>query len=282
MTKASHVSRVPPGSMAVGQRELGVDSEGGGGIGVIVDVKTAGFYSANDVVVELAARRFAYDAHYVVTRFEPAYVWREDPGEPLPEEFVQKEGLTNMALVGLTIDRGEATQVIGSADICIAHSARFDRPIVETLLPEARGLAWACSVEDINWNDRGVPASTLQAIASWMGVRHDPERSPGDIDVVLQLLRHELENDRTTFSIMMESARQESWLVRLSDAPVGARNALSARGYQWDFVRGSWWKEVRDRKTEEMWLSGTLYVDARDCWRAGAQFKQLDWRNRYA
>lgn len=251
-------------------------------IGVIVDVKTAGFARADDVVVELAARRFAYNQAHVITWTGVTKVWREDPEHALPDEFVEQEGLNNAALSGCKIDREEAATLISSADICIAHSARFDRPLIEKMLPSINGLSWICSAEDIDWGDCGCAASTLQAICHHLGIDVDHRSVAPSVDAVLQILQAKFGPDRSVLSMLVNNARQETWRVSAFDAPTGAAHALQARGYHWDPARQTWWREVRERACEEAWLTFTIYSGAHDFQGSHAVFERLDWRNRYA
>ena len=52
----------------------------------------------------------------------------------------------------------------------IAHHADFDRKFVERRLPDAKGLAWACSCHEIDWQAagfRGVGLGWLLAQAGY-------------------------------------------------------------------------------------------------------------------
>lgn len=267
-------------SLATGPTPQGADPVAG--VGVAIDVATTGLDHDSDVVMELAARRFTYDADHVITRIDRPYVWRQDPGRPLHEVIVARTGLTDDALSGRSIDRVEAARVIGSADIRIAHNAAFDRPFVETLLPEIEGLAWACSNADIGWRDFGFESAKLKEILAQIGFFQDPRSTAADVDAAIQILRHELGVDRTALSILMERASRSGWLVRAVGAAFGTKERLKNRGYAWNADSRFWWREVTDRASEEAWLREHVYCAPFRSHAAMAEFELIDWRTRYA
>jgi hypothetical protein len=49
------------------------------------------------------------------------------------------------------IDEPAALDLLASADLVVAHNARFDRPFVDRRLPAAAGKAWACTMAEVDW-----------------------------------------------------------------------------------------------------------------------------------
>lgn len=264
--------------LSTGSTDDGADEVAG--FGVVVDVETTGLDPDTDVVFELAARRFAYDADHVITRLDRPYVWRRDPGRPLSPEIVKLTGVTDADLAGRSIDSEEASRVIGSAAVRIAHNARFDRPFVEDLLPGASGLPWACSIEDVGWTRLGFESAKLGWILGQCGYFHDAHGAAADVDATIQILRHEVESGRTALSVLMENASASGWIVHAVGAPFGAKDRLRARGYRWNPLRRVWWAEIRDRMVEEAWLREHVYrVSASR--RLPAGFQPIDWASRF-
>jgi len=70
-------------------------------------------------------------------------------------------GLTDADLAGQAIDEAAATKLLKSAAVVIAHHTAFDRRFVEQRLPEANGLAWACSCHEIDWQAAGFAGNGL-------------------------------------------------------------------------------------------------------------------------
>jgi DNA polymerase-3 subunit epsilon len=251
------------------------------GFGVVVDVETTGTDLDTDVIIELAARRFAYDDRHVITRIDRPYVWLEDPKRPLSDEIVRITGLVDADLAGRRIDEVEASRVIGSATVRVAHNAAFDRPFVERRLPGIVGLPWACSISDVGWTDRGFESAKLGWLLTQCGFFHDGHRAAADVDATIRILQHELVPGRTALDVMMERASSDSWIVRAFGAAFDVKDALRARGYRWNALQRVWWKELRDRLAEETWLSENVYsAGARPKGRS-ADFERVDWLTRY-
>ena len=203
-------------------------------IGVVVDVETTGI-GDEDVVIELALRRFRADPDGVIVKIDRAYSWLEDPGRDLPEDIVRLTGLTDADVAGQVIDDDAAVRLLRSADFVCAHNAKFDRAYIERRLPEAAGLPWTCSCSDIDWRASGFDGKSLGWLLAQVGYFHGAHRAGDDVDAVIALLRHPLRGGGTALSEMLATARSlragaSGRLARRSSC----KDALRARGYRWD------------------------------------------------
>lgn len=230
-------------------------------IGIVIDLETTGLLHDADRIIELALRRFRYDRNGVITNIDIPYSWLEDPGKPIPPEITRLTGLTDNDVKGQFIDDQDAARLLGTGTLIIAHHSRFDRAWIEARLPEAAGLAWACSMEDIDWRAQGLEGGKLGFLLTQAGWFHDGHRAVADVDAVIQLLRHRFEDGRTALSVLIEKAAQPSWIIRAVGADFSVKDLLRARGYRWDADRKVWWREVadEDRTREEFWLAANVY-----------------------
>lgn len=230
-------------------------------IGLAIDVETTGTDPGRDAVIELALRRFRYDRDGVVVAIDRGYSWLEDPGRPLSTEIARLTGLTDSDLEHQLIDDGAAVRLLRSATTVVAHNAAFDRKFVERRLPDAAGLAWACSCSEIDWRAHGFDGRALGWLLGQIGLFHGGHRAAADVDGVIALLRHRFGDGRTALGAMLERAERDSWIVSARGAAFEARETLRARGYRWDAGRKVWWREVpdADRMQEEFWLAGHIY-----------------------
>ena len=251
--------------------------------GVVVDVETTGTIVTLGAIIELAVRTFRFDRTGVVTRIGPGYSWREDPGSPLTVETTAITGLTDADVAGERIDDDEATRLLRSASLVVAHHAGFDRPYVERRLEKARGLDWACSFRQIDWRTRGFDGRTLGYLLHQAGYFHDGHRAAADVDALLQLLQHQSTDGTTVLAELVGRAEASSWIVRADGAAFAAKDVLRDRGYRWDADRRVWWIEVEDqaRTAEEFWLARNVYASGMGARAMGPDFEQVTAAERF-
>lgn len=234
-------------------------------VGVAIDVETTGLDVESGRIIELALRRFRYDDSGNITDIDQSYEWREDPGEPLSSEITTLTGLTDDALVGQEIDEEAATRLIRSASFVVAHNAAFDRKWIEARLPSTCGLAWCCSMTEIDWRARGFDGRMLGYLLLQSGYYFCGHRASVDVDALIQLLTNQDSDGRTALAEMIAHAGKPSWIIRARGADFGLKDALRARGYRWNPVRKVWWREVADQylDQEQWWLAANVYaIDA--------------------
>lgn len=242
----------------------GATGEGSGRgrhIGIAIDVETTGLDASNGAIIELALRRFRYDADGVITDVDEPYAWVEDPGRPISAEITALTGLSDTDVAGHLIDEDAAERLLNSASFVVAHNSAFDRTWVENRLEGARGLNWVCSMAQVDWRARGFDGRTLAFLLMQVGYFHGGHRADADVDALIQLLRHRFDDGRTALSVLLEQGSGPSWLFRARGADFSVKDLLRERGYRWNVDRKVWWREVADEKRveEEFWLAGHVY-----------------------
>ena len=230
-------------------------------VAVALDVETTGL-AKDDKVIELAMRRFRYDANGQIVEIGRAWSWREDPGGPLAEEVIRLTGITDQDLVGRRIDDVMATSILADADLIIAHNAAFDRPKVEARLGSLPEKRWACSCMEIDWMAAGFEGRSLGWLCAQAGFFFDAHRAQADVDAVITLLQHERTDGRTLMWELDDAASQDSHLIEAVGAGFGAKDALRLRGYRWNPHTKLWWREVAEAEltAEEFWLARKVYA----------------------
>ncbi|BBB08673.1 3'-5' exonuclease [Sphingopyxis sp. EG6] len=269
----------------VREGETGVGGRVDTFIGVAVDCETTGI-GDEDAIIELALRRFRVDPAGVIVKIDRPYSWLEDPGCELPEDIVRLTGITNADLAGKSIDDGVALRLLKSATFVCAHNASFDRRHVERRLPEAAGLAWCCSCNDIDWRANGFDGRSLGWLLAQSGYFHGAHRAVDDVDAVIQILRQNMPDGTTALAQMLTTARAPSWRFRAVGASFEVKDLLRLRGYRWDAASNPkcWWREVPDarRAEEEWWLASHVYSMEANPRALGPIIERLTWRERYA
>lgn len=243
----------------------GLTGEGDDGstrVGIAIDVETTSTVFEDGVIIELAMQPFRFDREGIITYIGDPSSWLEDPGVPLSRETIAITGLTDGEVSGQRIDETEATQLLRSASMVVAHHAAFDRPHVERRLPDARGLDWACSFRQVDWRARGFDGRTLGYLVQQSGYFFRLHRAAADVDALVQLLRHRAEDGTTVLAELVGRMREPSWMVYADGASFDVKDVLKARGYRWDPDRRAWWTEIADdtRTAEEFWLATNVYA----------------------
>lgn len=253
------------------------------GVGVVVDVETTGI-GDDDAVIELALRRFRFDADGVIVKIDRPYAWLQDPGRALPEDIVKLTGITDAGLAGRSIDEDAAVRLLSSAGFVVAHNARFDRPHVERRLPAAAGLAWACSCTEIDWRGHGFEGRALGWLLGQCGMFHGAHRASDDVDAVIALLAHRFPDDGTVLAELLAHAQAPSWRFRAVGAAFELKDQLRLRGYRWDADAKSWWRDVpdADRTGEEWWLATHVYAAEARPKALEPRIDRITWHERYA
>ncbi|MBD8640258.1 3'-5' exonuclease [Sphingomonas sp. CFBP 13733] len=252
-------------------------------VGVAVDVETTGTVPETGAIIELAMRRFRFDAEGVITHLDRSYCWREDPGSPIPPDITRMTGIADDDVAGRRIDDEAALRVLRSASIVVAHNAAFDRPWIEGRLDDAGDLEWACSMSQIDWRGHGFDGLALGHLLGQAGWFHEAHRGPADVDAVIQLLRHRFGDGTTALAQLLQRAADPSWIVRAAGASFEVKDLLRDRSYRWDAGRRSWWKEVDDlsRSAEEFWLASSVYAAGRGARAMGPDFEKVTARTRF-
>lgn len=260
----------------------GVDDEAM--VGVVVDVETTGVEHESDAVIQLALRRFRFDADGVITAIDRSFSWYEDPERPIPPEITRLTGIVDADVAGHRFPDDDVVYALTHVEIIVAHSAAFDRKWIERRFPEAAGLPWACSMSDVDWDRRGMDGRKLAYLGMRCGFFYEAHRADVDVDAVIGLLRHRFDDGRTALSVMMENALAPSWVVRAEGAAFALKDRLRARGYRWDPVPKVWAKEVPDaaRFAEECWLAANIYSPDANARSAGPTFERRTRWDRYA
>jgi DNA polymerase-3 subunit epsilon len=217
---------------------------------VFIDVETTGLDPRRNAVIELGAVLFAYTPDGQVVRVEDEYSGFEDPGSPIPSRITQLTGITDEMVRGQRLDKARLEQLLGQADLIIAHNAAFDRPFVEGRL----GLAakpWACSQREVPWQESGLESSKLEFLAYRYGFFYNGHRALDDCRVAVHLLAQLLPGTgATTLAALLDSARKPSYRLRAVGAPFAAKDLLKSRQYRWDGEARCWWKEVGAEEQE--------------------------------
>jgi len=224
----------------------------------IIDTETTSLDPATGSIIELAICQVTFDGRGRIVAIGPEYDWLEDPGHPLPPEIVKLTGLCDQELAGQRVDDAKVIEMLSTADLIVAHNARFDAAWIEKRYRSLAGQAWCCSLTDVDWRGLGYEGRQLGAllgeVAGFFNGRH---RADSDVAALVALLTTMLSSGRTACSEMILSAQRPTVRITADGAPFEVKDRLKARGYKWDQKIRRWWKEITSNAAddERIWLA---------------------------
>jgi DNA polymerase-3 subunit epsilon len=154
-----------------------------------LDLETTGLDKANDKIIELAVKLVSVDNNSgdligIINQYESF----QDPEEPIDEKVSKVNGITNDMVDDHAINWAPVEEILESTDIIVAHNAGFDRAFMDRYLPLSKDKIWVCSVNDVDWLERGFTSSKQELLCIWHGFFYDSHRAMSDVDALINLL----------------------------------------------------------------------------------------------
>jgi len=250
---------------------------------VILDTETTGLDADQDRIIELALLAVDVDADTGLPH-GPVEVYDElqDPGMAIPAIAREITGITDDMVRGKRLDEARIADVMAGADLVIAHNAGFDRPFVESRLPAFRSLAWACSIDDVDWKAEGRSSAKLEYLALDNGWFYDAHRAEMDCHALLAILASPLKpGAQSAMKKLLSRVNEPRFKVQATGAPFESKDLLKNRGYRWDANRKVWHTQLPNEAALDAecdWLHSRVYGGRS----ARIAVERLDARVRYS
>ncbi|MBS1039042.1 3'-5' exonuclease [Gluconobacter cerinus] len=215
---------------------LGHKPEGKGlRTGLFVDLETTGLDPRQDEIIEIGMIPFIYRIDGLLLGTLPAFSRLREPAIPVPAFIQDLTGLPPERLAGQTVSPDEVAAFTSDASLVIAHNAAFDRPFLERFCPAFVNKPWACSMEDIPWDQAGFEGRKLGHLGLQAGFFFDGHRAVDDCQAAIALLGHTgFSENRSALSLLLERARTVWTRLWAEYAPFELKDTLKARGYRWN------------------------------------------------
>jgi DNA polymerase-3 subunit epsilon len=244
----------------------------------VLDTETTGTDPLVDEIIDLAIVMLEVDATGEIVGIASQGEALRDPGMPIPPVITRLTRIGDADVAGKTIDLDRLERRLHSADVLIAHNAKFDIAFIEALVPGIAGAAWACSANDVDWTEAGFDGAKLGHLlmqAGWFNTAH---RAMADVVSLIHLLAHRLPGGHTVLSMLLDRAAQPTIRIEATGAPFDRRGVLKARGYRWDAHARVWWTEIAedDLDEETAWLRREVTP-----WGPSPRTQRVTWHQRH-
>jgi DNA polymerase III subunit epsilon len=222
----------------------------------LVDTETTGTDPLTDEIIDIAVVVIGVNDDGEITEIISSGQGLRDPGKPIPEVITRLTGITDADVHGVALDTGFVEKRLLSADVRLAHQAKFDIAYLEKLMPALRGAAWACSSTDFDWAAAAFDGRKLGHLLMQMGHFNEAHRAMADVISLLYLVTHQLPDGSTVLGQILKNAERRTYRIEAVGAPFDKRSLLKSRGYSWDPRIKVWWivlsEDAHDDEVE--WL----------------------------
>jgi DNA polymerase III subunit epsilon len=232
--------------------------------GLLVDLETTSLEVTKAQILEAGMVLFKYTQEGAVCEVLDTYQGLNDPGIPIPDEASAVNSISQEMVRGKQLDSVRIAELANRAQICLAHSAGFDRMIIERFFPYFADKPWGCSYRQVPWRDLGFSSAKLDYLLNGFGLFHEEHRALEDCRALLHLLAQGV-GGGTVLSLLLANARKETQQLWAVEAPFEAKDLLYARNYRWncgsDGRLRAWHRELPEEEvpTELDWLEKEIY-----------------------
>jgi DNA polymerase-3 subunit epsilon len=233
-----------------------------------LDLETTGLDARHDAIIQFSAVPFTYDAETGrVFEVQPTIDYLEDPGRPIPPDITALTGITDQMVKGKRIDDAAVDALLQPVSLVIAHNAEFDRPFTERRLPVFKDKAWACSIRDVPWRQRGLSSASLEFLLMKRCHRfYGAHRADQDAAAVVHLLATPFDDGVLPMTLLLESARAGQVRIWAEGSPIATKDVLKARRYRWnpgtDGRPKAWYRDLDagQKDAELAWLTEHVFA----------------------
>ena len=239
-----------------------------------VDVETTGLDCHKDRIIQFSGVPFhyapltgqIYDVGLPLT-------YLEDPAVEITPDITALTNITPEQVQGRRIDDEAVKALVNSAEIVIAHNAKFDRCFLERRLPIFATKAWACSLSDVAW-PMGAGSTKLEFLLyKHCGVFFSAHTAEADCLALIHLLATPFATGERPMALLLESAQRKTVRIWTTGAPFDKKDLLKARHYLWNSGENgkpkAWYRDLpeTDSVAELDWLRDHIYNGRSGQWR---------------
>ena len=227
-----------------------------------LDLETTGTNKETSKIIEFAGKLAVLDKYSGELRgIIDSYQSFSDPEELISPTITRITGITNQDVEGHSLDWEIISKLLNKADIVVAHNATFDRGFMDRYLPLSKEKVWACSVNDINWAERGFNARGQEILCIWHGFYYESHRAMYDVDALIHLVTYDVKGQSKASLELIANSTKSSYQIAAINSPYETKDLLKSRKYRWNPTRKYWWKNIflEDLESEKEWMADNIY-----------------------
>lgn len=254
---------------------------------MIVDLETMGLNPLTDPIIELGLVKFSFSSDDGIIEVLDTYNSFNDPGSPIPEKITQLTGITTDDVKDQEIDWAYIAELSEDCELIICHNAIFDRRFLELQTPETiqrlfENQRFACTLNDINWDERSFECRKLKCLNADLGFFYDGHRALNDCWATFNLLI----SANGAFDELIVNLKKNDVLLYALNAPYDKKDMLKSKGYKWsdglESTPKSWYATIPqdDLDTERAFLDEVVYC--KEGAAQGLPFCIVNSRSRYS
>ncbi|BBP46582.1 DNA polymerase III subunit epsilon [Thiosulfatimonas sediminis] len=225
----------------------------------VIDTETTGLNTAECEIIELGYQIIEFDSQGHFYRVLSAKNFLNEPQGKISAEVTKVTGLTLADVQGQQIPWDQVADDIAQVQLCVAHNAGFDRPVLERYHEVFVSKIWGCSVMQIDWDNLANVGSKSQEFLCWKVGQffYGAHRALDDVQALSELLAQPIgEAQMPAFHYLLKKVRIAKSLIAATGAPFEIKDQLRSRGYQWEATQRVWKKLLDDDQLqiEQAWL----------------------------
>lgn len=225
----------------------------------IIDTETTGLDTDVCEIIELGYQIIEFNSDGNLYQVLSSQNFLNEPKGEISAEVTRVTGLTMDDVKGHSIPWDIVEKEISEVQLCVAHNAGFDRPVVERYSDVFVNKIWGCSVAQIDWTNLAHVGSKSQEFLCWKVGQffYGAHRALDDVQALCQLLSLPIsDQQRPALSFLLQSVRQSKSLVKATGAPFEVKDDLRTRGYRWNVSERVWQKVIDDALLQDdlAWL----------------------------
>ena len=232
-----------------------------------LDVETTGIDLEDNEIIELAVKVFEIDKNNgsnlkAIGKYE-SY---NDPGFDISKEITNLTGISNDDVKDIHINWTDVKNIFDKCQLLIAHNAKFDRKFIEKYIKTDN--VWACSQNDVNWQNRGFFKNSLELLCIWHGFYYEAHRAMNDVNSTINLIAHHSYVDNKPIIEMIESLKKPLYKI-INKFPYNEnhikmikKRSINNNRYSWDAKNKSWniyFQSKEEIDNESIWLTENIY-----------------------